>query len=125
LGCGFPLFYDYFKALILIIIFGIVLTIFPLYDNLSAGNESEWDEELDGHWIIRGSIAAHGTDGEPKVIQAWLFATLSWVIMITYVCAQLRRKYLSKQIDADTISPSDFTLYFTGLPKNMDDLAFR
>ena len=34
--------------------------LYALYDNYSAGNEAEWDEKLDGHVIISGTIAAHG-----------------------------------------------------------------
>jgi hypothetical protein len=49
-------------------IVGSVVAIYPMIDNYSAGNEAEWDDELDSHWMIRVSIAAHGKDGEPSSI---------------------------------------------------------
>ena len=45
--------------------FGI--SFFALYDNYTAGKEKEWDEELEGHWLISGTIAAHGTESHPSI----------------------------------------------------------
>lgn len=48
------------------------ISFFALYDNYTAGKEHEWDEDLEGHWLISGTIAAHGTDSHPSIYQAWL-----------------------------------------------------
>ena len=43
------------------------MSVFALYDNYKSGKEAEWDESLDAHWIIRGTIAAHGIDSHPSI----------------------------------------------------------
>ena len=41
------------------------MSIFALYDNYTAGKEDQWDETLQGDFIISGTMAAHGTDSHP------------------------------------------------------------
>jgi hypothetical protein len=56
LGCGFSLYYDLIKALVLMMVAAIAWSVYALYDNYTADNESEWHEQLDGHFIISGTI---------------------------------------------------------------------
>ena len=42
--------------------FWTIMTLFSLIDNYTAGSEGEWEEKNDGHFIISGTIAAHGED---------------------------------------------------------------
>jgi len=75
--------------------------LFALVDNYSAGKEGEWDEKLDGHFIISGSIAAHGEDDAPSSYQAWLNAVMEWSLLVIYVVIHLRHKNLYQKIDED------------------------
>ena len=43
-------------------------SLFAMIDNYSADKAGEWDEKLDGHFIISGTIAAHGTDSAPSIV---------------------------------------------------------
>ena len=95
-----------------------IWSFFALYDNYTAGKEGEWDEKLDGHFIISGSICAHGEDDAPSSYQAWLNAAMAWCLLIIYVVVHIRHKDMVRQIDDDQISPPDFTIYIRNIPKD-------
>ena len=68
------------------------ISFFALYDNYNAGKEGEWDESLEGHWIVSGTIAAHGTESHPSIYQPWLNAVMSWTCLFIYVITHIRSK---------------------------------
>lgn len=76
----------------MLICFGIAF--FCYWDNYLANKAEEWHEDLEGEWLIRGTIAAHGTEEAPSILQPWLLAVLGWVVLIffTYV------KYKSDEV---------------------------
>ena len=45
-----------------------LISVFALIDNYTAGNVDEHDDELQDHWAMSGSIAAHGKSGEPSSV---------------------------------------------------------
>ena len=118
LGCGFTLYYDLIKGLIFIMCIWFCISFFALYDNYTAGKEDEWDESLEGHWIIAGTIAAHGTESHPSIYQAWLNAVMSWTWLIIYVVIHIRSKDIVTKLYEDVVSPADFTLLIRNIPTN-------
>lgn len=68
LGCGFSLYYDLIKTLGFMMMICNWFSLFAMIDNYSADKAGEWDEKLDGHFIISGTIAAHGTDSAPSIV---------------------------------------------------------
>ena len=54
---------------------------------------------MEGNVIISGSIAAHGEDDQPSLVQAWLNAVMEWSLLAVYVVLQLRHKKLSQTVD--------------------------
>ena len=85
-------------------------SVFALYDNYTAKKEDEWDEQFEGHFIISGSIAAHGTDSHLSIYQAWLNAVMSWTCLFIYVIIYIQSKDIVNSLQSDEISPTDFTL---------------
>ena len=96
LGSGFPLFYEFFQALVMMIFVWTLFCLYALIDNYNAGNEDEHDDSLRDHFAMSGSIAAHGTSGEPSSIQSWILAVTSVFIVAFFVLMQFRRKALAK-----------------------------
>jgi len=118
LGCGFALYFDLVKDMVLIMLLCFGFAFFAIYTNYDADHEGDWDEELEknNHYMISGSIAAWGTDDEPPVLQTWLNCAMVWTVLFVYVVIHLRHKGIVKTIDAGLISPSDFTLFVRNIP---------
>ena len=93
-------------------------SVFALYDNYTAKKEDEWDEQFEGHFIISGSIAAHGTDSHLSIYQAWLNAVMSWTCLFIYVIIYIQSKDIVNSLQSDEISPADFTLLIRNIPHN-------
>ena len=117
-GCGFTLYYDLIKWLIIIMLVGSAMSIFALYDNYTAGKEDKWDEQLEGNWIISGTIAAHGTESHPSIFQAWINAAMSWTCLFIYVIIHVRSKDIVQKLYADLVTPAEFTLLIRKIPTN-------
>ena len=60
--------YEFFQALIFLMFLCTLISVFALIDNYTAGNVDEHDDELQDHWAMSGSIAAHGKSGEPSSV---------------------------------------------------------
>jgi hypothetical protein len=113
LGSGFPLFFDLFKFLILFTIFLAAVSVYALFDNHSAGNLAENDGDSDLDWILRCSIAAHGTSSTPSVAQPWLISISIILMNVGYFVLTLRHRAINKRIDFDLVTPSDYTLFMS------------
>ena len=46
----------------IIMLLCFLFTFFCLFDNYWAGEEYDWDEDIDNHEFISGTIAGHGHD---------------------------------------------------------------
>jgi hypothetical protein len=101
--------------------------IYHLYDNSNAGKEGEHDEEHehDSNKFVSNSLAGHGNDS-PDDIQPWINVVLMVITLwIIYPILSYRHKKMVAMIDQHTITPSDFTVEFTKLPKDLDVEHFR
>ena len=99
-----------------------IVSFFCFWDNYTANKAGEWHNDLEGHEVIRGTIAAHGTEGSPSIVQTWLFAVMGWVILIYFIYIKTRSDIIVEKIDQDEKSPSDYTLLVTNLTKNATEL---
>jgi hypothetical protein len=99
-------------------LFALAWSVYALVDNYTADKEEEWDEGLDGHFIISGTICAHGEDGAPDPKQAWLNCGCAWFLLVVHVLLFFRAKQIVRKIDDSVISPSDFNLFITRIPLN-------
>lgn len=118
LGCGFSLYFDLVKDMIIIMLVCFAFAFYAIYTNYDADHEGDYDTELEenNHYMISGSIAAWGTDDEPPVLQTWLNAVMCWTVLFIYVIVHLRHKSIVRRIDQGLISPSDFTLFVRNIP---------
>jgi hypothetical protein len=100
------------------------VSVYALIDNYGAGDEGEWDSELDGHPALSGSLAAHGTDGAPTM-QIWVNISVSLVLYVTYIYMWRTHLRMMTKIDQATVTPRSFTNLLSGLPSpySESDLA--
>jgi hypothetical protein len=102
------------------------MMVYHMEDNYTADAEDEWDDESKNHLFISGSLAAHGEEGEPEILQCWLNDIIAFILLwLVYPILAIRHKRLVNYIDEGSITPSDFTLEFSNLPTNFDSDDFK
>lgn len=117
LGPGFPLYFDMiFWLTVGLVLLLLVVGIFCLIDNFSAGRLIDRSKEDEGNVLLEASLANFGTTKSPSVVQAWLHMVGVWIILVLYTFLRVRHRGLKRSLDNSVITPSDYTVMVTNLP---------
>lgn len=115
LGAGFSLYYSMGKWLVTALILTFVVAGgYCMYRNYDAANMS--DETIKSNWILRGSLANYG-DIEPSILEPILHLVVITLLLVLHTVVSIRHEQLETQLDLEEITPSDFTLEVSNLPK--------
>lgn len=76
-----------------------VISFYCFWDNYLTNKADEWDAALEGHEVIRGTIAAHGTENVPSIAQPWIFSVMGWVVLVYFIFIKTRSDIIVERID--------------------------
>ena len=116
LGVGFPLYYFFLKNCIILLLAAFLVVGIPcMVNNSSQGHEGSWNS--DSPWYITISLGGYGkhNTGDIPFWQGLLHTVFALMIIVD--SSWLRRYFKTKaqEIDIDTITPSDFAVWVSGL----------
>ena len=122
LGAGFPLYYQFkIFTIIVYLVMILVVGIAGIIINLREDKTKEWDK--DTSFVAEISIGSHGeSKDEYRESSVTLQIALnSWLLILIYLGSIVLRCYQEKlinEIDEKNLTPSDFGVMVTGLPRH-------
>lgn len=94
----------------------LVVGLFCLQDNFSAGRLVEKDPDNEGNVLLEASLANFGNTKSPSVVQAWLHVVGVWMMLALSSLLSARHRSMRRSLDNSVITPSDYTVMVTNLP---------